>query len=116
MQAKVAILPDIPYPDQSFDAVICTETLEHVTDTKAAIRSIRRVLRPGGLLVLSVPDGSVDEEATHVHRFTATKLRETLNRSLTVDRMEMIPYADHQFPSLFLVARRGRAGEAQSTL
>ena len=116
MQAKVAILPDIPYPDQSFDAVICTETLEHVTDTKAAIRSIRRVLRPGGLLVLSVPDGSVDEEATHVHRFTATKLRETLNRSLTVDRMEMVPYADHQFPSLFLVARRGRAGEAQSTL
>jgi 2-polyprenyl-3-methyl-5-hydroxy-6-metoxy-1,4-benzoquinol methylase len=38
-----------------FDAVLCTEVLEHVPDPRAALRGLRRLLAPGGTLVLSTP-------------------------------------------------------------
>jgi SAM-dependent methyltransferase len=50
------------FPDASFDAVICNHVLEHVPDDRAAMRELRRVLRPGGWAVLLVPD--VDIERT----------------------------------------------------
>lgn len=42
--------------DESFDAVICNHVLEHVEDDRAALRELRRVLRPGGWAILLVPD------------------------------------------------------------
>ncbi|HEY7831561.1 MAG TPA: class I SAM-dependent methyltransferase [Solirubrobacteraceae bacterium] len=41
--------------DASFDAVWAGETIEHVTDTAGWLSEVRRVLRPGGLLLLSTP-------------------------------------------------------------
>lgn len=46
----------IPYPDGFFGAVLLLDVLEHVPDERAAIREIGRVLRPGGQLVVSVPN------------------------------------------------------------
>ncbi|MBN1419188.1 MAG: class I SAM-dependent methyltransferase [Planctomycetes bacterium] len=46
----------IPFPDDAFDAVIFTEVLEHVPDDRRALREIRRVLKPGGALILTVPN------------------------------------------------------------
>jgi SAM-dependent methyltransferase len=46
----------LPFRDELFDDVICTETLEHVPDDRAVVVELLRVLRPGGVLVLSVPD------------------------------------------------------------
>ncbi len=46
----------LPFADGLFDCVICTETLEHVPDDRRVARELVRVLRPGGVLVLSVPD------------------------------------------------------------
>jgi SAM-dependent methyltransferase len=46
----------LPFADESFDFVTCTETLEHVADYGLALRELARVLRPGGGLVVSVPD------------------------------------------------------------
>ncbi len=48
----------LPYPDHSFDMVLLTEVLEHLTDQELALREIKRVLKPGGWLVATVP--SVD--------------------------------------------------------
>jgi 2-polyprenyl-3-methyl-5-hydroxy-6-metoxy-1,4-benzoquinol methylase len=42
-------------PPGSFDLVLCSEVIEHIRDSAGALRSIRRLLRPGGLLVLTTP-------------------------------------------------------------
>jgi predicted SAM-dependent methyltransferase/DNA-directed RNA polymerase subunit RPC12/RpoP len=47
----------IPHPDASFDVVLCNHVLEHVDDDRAALRELRRVLRPGRWAVLMVPIG-----------------------------------------------------------
>jgi len=46
----------LPFPDEFFEQVICTETLEHVPDDRAVLRELVRVLRPNGVLAISVPD------------------------------------------------------------
>ena len=46
----------LPFKDGAFDRVICTETLEHVDDEHVLARELARVLKPGGILAVSVPD------------------------------------------------------------
>jgi SAM-dependent methyltransferase len=44
-----------PFDDASFDAVLCNQVLEHIFEPQAFLQEIRRVLRPGGRLLLTVP-------------------------------------------------------------
>ena len=46
----------LPLPDGCADVVIMSELIEHLVDTDAAIDEARRVLRPGGVLLLSTPN------------------------------------------------------------
>jgi SAM-dependent methyltransferase len=48
-------ITEIPFPEASFDLVICSHVLEHVPNDRAAISEMRRVLRPGGLALIIVP-------------------------------------------------------------
>lgn len=67
----------IPLPDQSVDAVVSFETLEHVSAKTQLdfMKEIRRVLVPGGLLVISTPNKAVydhrGENEFHVHELEA---------------------------------------------
>lgn len=45
----------IPFPDGTFDRVICSEVLEHIPDDIGAMRELARVLRPGGTMAITVP-------------------------------------------------------------
>jgi SAM-dependent methyltransferase len=45
----------IPLPDQSLDAIVCTEVLEHVTDPMAVLQEFARLLKPGGRVFLTAP-------------------------------------------------------------
>jgi SAM-dependent methyltransferase len=45
----------MPFSDASIDVVLCTQVLEHIPEPMAVLAEIRRVLKPGGTLLLSVP-------------------------------------------------------------
>ena len=45
----------LPFPDSSFDHVLCSEVLEHISEYTCFLEEIQRVLKPGGYLSISVP-------------------------------------------------------------
>ena len=65
---KLDIVSDItaiPVADGSFDALMCTEVLEHVPDPVAALKEMNRVLRSGGYLMITVPFASLTHFAPY---------------------------------------------------
>jgi SAM-dependent methyltransferase len=74
---------DLPYPDNAFDLLLATDVIEHVDDDARAIEEIRRVLRPGGRAVFTVPAfmslwGPQDIVAEHRRRYRKRPLLERL--------------------------------------
>ena len=81
----------LPLESQSFDAVVAGELLEHVRVPQALVAEARRVLRPGGIFVGSVPNAfrlqnrllfllgrQPEEDPTHLRMYRATDIRELL--------------------------------------
>ena len=52
----MADICDYPAEDDCFDVIFFNHVLEHIPDDVAALREVRRILKPGGLLVLGVPN------------------------------------------------------------
>jgi len=44
-----------PFPDETFDKIICSEVIEHVSDERQGVRELSRILRMGGQIAISVP-------------------------------------------------------------
>lgn len=53
--------------DGKYDVITCTETIEHLTEPEAAVRSLLRSLSSKGVLVLTVPDGRIDHYKNHIN-------------------------------------------------
>lgn len=72
----------LPLRDATFDTVVLTDVLEHLPNPDAAVSDIRRVLRPGGHLVLGVPFLYGIHEAPHdYHRYTVHRLRDLCEKN-----------------------------------
>jgi SAM-dependent methyltransferase len=71
----------LPFADGCADAVLCTEVMEHVPEPAAMLSEIRRVLRTGGHLVITVPfTWHIHDEPHDYWRFTEFGLRLALER------------------------------------
>lgn len=66
---------NIPVENASFDVVISFETLEHITNHDKMLEEIKRVIKPGGLLLISTPDKLIySEKANHHNPFHKKEL------------------------------------------
>jgi SAM-dependent methyltransferase len=71
----------MPFESDSFDLAVCLDVIEHLEDDRGALRELRRVVAPGGWLLVTVPAyqwlwSGHDEINHHFRRYT----RETLQR------------------------------------
>ncbi|MBN4055367.1 class I SAM-dependent methyltransferase [bacterium AH-315-K03] len=82
----------LPFADNTFDKIMCSEVLEHIPDFNGALKEIRRVLKPGGLFCASVPrawpekicwafsDAYHNVEGGHLRIFNAGTLKGQIER------------------------------------
>lgn len=108
---------NLPFPDESFDAVICSSVLYHawIVDLDRALSEMRRVLRPGGALFINVPafkflHSPHDEAVMTARRFTRTEVRELLRKQNF--QIRWITYWTTLLFPLALIARTLRASQA----
>jgi SAM-dependent methyltransferase len=78
-EVVVAEIDTMPFGDSCFDLITCLDVLEHIEDDLAALRALRRVVRPGGVLLITVPAyprlwSSHDELNRHCRRYTRSAL------------------------------------------
>jgi SAM-dependent methyltransferase len=82
------------FPESAFDCFVCTQTLQYVFDLPAALRSVHRLLRPGGVLLLTVPGISrIDRDQTRrtgeFWRFTVDSVRRLCEGVFPEDAVEV---------------------------
>lgn len=51
----VCDITSIPIPDKTYDIILCTEVLKHTPDPQLVIKELSRLLKPGGILILTAP-------------------------------------------------------------
>jgi SAM-dependent methyltransferase len=71
-EVLVGRLEELPWADGSFDLITCLDVIEHTPDDRLTLRSLRRVCRPGGFLLVTVPAyqslWSMHDVANHHYR------------------------------------------------
>jgi len=85
---------NIPVEDQSFDAVLCTEVLEHVPAPWDVLREFHRIIRQGGSVWITVPFTWPMHERPHdYYRYTQFGLRYLLERA-GFSQVDVTPLSD----------------------
>lgn len=72
----------VPFPDNNFDNVFCSEVMEHVFNPDESLREINRVLKPGGKLLLTCPFVWAEHEAPYDYaRYSSFGIKHLLERN-----------------------------------
>ena len=76
---------DIPFPAETFDLVVLLDVLEHIDDDLNSLRTLSRLMKQSGRLVITVPAfpflwGQHDEQHHHKRRYVAASLQEVIEK------------------------------------
>lgn len=110
---------DIPEPDASFDVILCSEVLEHIPDAVLALKEFARLLKPGGILILTAPFACLTHFAPYFYAtgfsrhwyeyhlgktgFEVIKLNANGNwYDCLLGEIRRIPYISRKYSSAFL--------------
>ena len=85
-KVRLGAAEDLPYEDGTFDLVTAFDVVEHIDDDLAGLREMRRVLRPGGRVLLFVPTfmflwGLQDDVSNHRRRYRLPELQRVLEQA-----------------------------------
>ncbi len=71
-----AVIPPLPFPEAKFDTVISFQVIEHIKDDRHYLQEIARVLKPGGVALLTTPNSklSLSRNPWHIREYTAAEL------------------------------------------
>jgi SAM-dependent methyltransferase len=92
---------------QTFDCIICTQVLLYVFEVQAAIRTLHRILKPGGILLVTVPGiqkidrGSIETGGDY-WRFTTFSLRRLFEGVFAQDHVDVKGYGNVLVATAFL--------------
>lgn len=109
-------LPDeIPAPDGAFEACVMSDVLEHVEDDRGSVKAAAQKLRPGGVMVCTVPAHmwlwtSRDEHHHHFRRY-AKKQYDALFEDCGLERVFVSWYMTHLMPAMVLQRLVAMIGE-----
>jgi SAM-dependent methyltransferase len=94
-------LTHIPFEMDTFECCLCTEVIEHVQDDNLAVSELARVLKPGGLLLLSVPQIPAPADPSHVREGYTF---ETMTRLLSDNGFSVLKRSDcmHAFARIMM--------------
>jgi len=83
-------LTSLPFENNFFDVVVCTEVLEHIEDYKRVLQEFSRVLKPGGSFIITFPNENLWSAARlvlgrrpikvpdHIHKFSPNIIKDTI--------------------------------------
>lgn len=77
---RLGAVEELPWADETFDLITCLDVIEHTPDDRRTLAELRRVTRPGGHLVVTVPAyprlwSAHDVASRHYRRYTRGSLR-----------------------------------------
>src|SRR5215213_1186703 len=106
---KLGAAEELPYDDGTFDLVTALDVVEHMDDDLAGLREMRRVLRPGGHVLLFVPTfmflwGVQDDVSNHRRRYRLPELRRVVEKAGF--EVERTTYANLTFFAPILMVRK----------
>lgn len=134
LEVFTGALEEAALPGESFDAVVMHHVLEHLPDSFATLEEVHRILRPGGIVAVEVPNfGSIDARIDksifcqvldlprHLYFFTPQTLQMTLEKT-GFEVLSCAPSISKKFKGLFgraypgsrRVLSPGRRGKAKS--
>lgn len=75
---KEMTIPPLLFEDNTFDAIVSFQVIEHIEDDNAFVSEIERVLKPGGIAVISTPNikMSLTRNPWHIREYTVQELKD----------------------------------------